>query len=31
VVVELQGARVLIIEGIPDNSDTKALLKACWQ
>jgi hypothetical protein len=31
VVVELEGARVLIIEGIPDNADTTALLKASWQ
>ncbi|HZI85577.1 MAG TPA: hypothetical protein VFD48_02005, partial [Pyrinomonadaceae bacterium] len=31
VVVELQGARVLIIEGIPDKADTTALLKASWQ
>jgi hypothetical protein len=30
VVVELQGARVLIMEGIPDKADTKALLKASW-
>ena len=31
VVVELQGSRVLIIEGIPENADAKALLKASWQ
>jgi hypothetical protein len=31
VVVELQGSRVLILEGIPENSDIKALLKASWQ
>jgi hypothetical protein len=31
VVVELQGSRVLIMEGIPDKADTKALLKASWQ
>ena len=31
VVVELQGSRVLIMEGIPENADTKALLKASWQ
>jgi hypothetical protein len=31
VVMQLQGSRVLIIEGIPENADTKALLKASWQ
>ena len=31
VVVELQGSRVLIMEGIPGNADTKALSKASWQ
>jgi hypothetical protein len=31
VVVELQGSRVLIIEGIPHNVDAKALLRALWQ
>jgi len=31
VVVELQGSRVLIMEGIPENVDSKALLKASWQ
>jgi hypothetical protein len=31
VVVDLQGSRVMIIEGIPDNVDTKAILKASWQ
>ncbi|MBA3512863.1 MAG: hypothetical protein H0T77_00610, partial [Pyrinomonadaceae bacterium] len=31
VVVELQGSRVLIMEGIPESADTKALLKASWQ
>ena len=31
VVVELQGPRVLIMEGIPDNADIKALSKASWQ
>lgn len=31
VVVELQGPRVLIMEGVPDNADIKALLKASWQ
>jgi len=31
VVVELQGSRVLIMEGIPENVDQKALLKASWQ
>ncbi len=30
VVVELQGSRVLIMEGIPESADTKALLKASW-
>lgn len=31
VMVEMQGTRVLIMEGIPDNADTKALLKVSWQ
>jgi hypothetical protein len=31
VVVEMEGSRVLIMEGIPENADTKALLKASWQ
>jgi hypothetical protein len=31
VVVELQGSRVLVMEGIPENADMKALLKASWQ
>lgn len=31
VVVEMQGPRVLIMEGIPENADMKALLKASWQ
>ncbi|MBA3357455.1 MAG: hypothetical protein H0U18_16250, partial [Pyrinomonadaceae bacterium] len=31
VVLELQGSRVLIMEGIPEKADTKALLKATWQ
>lgn len=31
VVVELKGSRVLIIEGIPENADPKALVKASWQ
>lgn len=31
VVVELRGSRVLILEGIPDGSNTKALLRTMWQ
>jgi hypothetical protein len=31
VVVELQGPRVLIMEGIPEGADIKALSKASWQ
>jgi hypothetical protein len=31
VVVELDGSRVLIMEGIPENADTMALSKASWQ
>ncbi len=31
VVVELQGSRVLIMEGIPENVETKALLTASWR
>jgi len=31
VVVELQGSRVLIMEGIPENADKSALLRASWQ
>ncbi|MFN2511257.1 MAG: hypothetical protein ABR568_07405 [Pyrinomonadaceae bacterium] len=31
VVVEMQGSRVVIMEGIPENADTMALLKASWQ
>lgn len=31
VVVEMQGSRVLIMEGIPEKADLKALLKASWQ
>jgi len=31
VVVEMQDSRVLIMEGIPENVDTKALLKMAWQ
>jgi hypothetical protein len=31
VVVELKGSRVLIMEGIPENADTKAIVKVSWQ
>jgi hypothetical protein len=31
VALELQGTRVLIMEGIPKNADTKSLLRASWQ
>jgi hypothetical protein len=31
VVVELHGARVLMVEGIPDGVDAKILLKTLWQ
>ncbi|MBA2527579.1 MAG: hypothetical protein H0V18_17630 [Pyrinomonadaceae bacterium] len=31
VALELRGSRVLIMEGIPENADTKALLKASWK
>lgn len=31
VVVELRGTRVLIVEGIPENADSKSLLKIIWQ
>ncbi|HZE68363.1 MAG TPA: hypothetical protein VE135_02410 [Pyrinomonadaceae bacterium] len=31
VVAELRGSRVLILEGIPGSSDSKALLRALWQ
>ncbi len=31
VVLELRGSRVLIVEGIPENTDANSLLKALWQ
>lgn len=31
VIVELRGPRVLIVEGIPENVDSKILLKTLWQ
>src|SRR5688572_24279323 len=30
VAIELRGARVLILEGIPDGADALALARACW-
>lgn len=30
VVMEIRGSRVLIIEGIPENADAKALVRASW-
>ena len=29
--MELRGSRVLIVEGIPRDTDSRALLKALWQ
>ena len=31
VVMEIRGPRVVVIEGIPEGSDEKALLKSLWQ
>ncbi len=30
-VIELRGNRLLVLEGIPDRADAKALLKSLWQ
>jgi hypothetical protein len=30
VVVEMRGSRVLIFEGLPEGSDSKALLRTLW-